>query len=243
MLGLVTKFYRAYTFYTSPAKLIVRNVTKKFFNKIPPCLSVIEIGGGNAMMRSILQKACRSKTYISSDIEPTNNTDVICDAQDMIFSDEDADVIAAFEVMEHIPDTNKFLSEVSRVLRPNGYLVISVPFLYGKHDYQDFYRWTAQGLERVMNKHNLTVLLVKSRGGTFLTITTLVSNFIHSKFQPIGNSWRARGIWRKVYYGFMSIIMLPVVLMSWLALLLDIIVDRNSANPSGFILIAQKIIK
>jgi SAM-dependent methyltransferase len=243
MIKLLTKFYRAYVFYASPTKLVIRHVTKIFFNKIPPCLSVIEIGGGNAMMRSTLQQACRSESYISTDIEPTDNTDVVCDAQNMIFSDDDADVIAAFEVMEHIPDTDKFLSEVRRVLRPNGYLVISVPFLYGKHDYQDFYRWTSQGLEYVMNKHGLKVLLVKNRGGTFLTMVTLLSNLIHSKFQPSDNSWRARGAWRKIYYGFMAIIMLPITLLSWLAFWLDITIDRNSANPSGFVLIAQKSIK
>jgi ubiquinone/menaquinone biosynthesis C-methylase UbiE len=240
MLKFITKLYRLYNFYMSPARFIIRREIKSFFETVLPCESVIEIGGGNALMRSVLKQACRATKYISSDISPTENTDVICDAQDMIFLDGEADLIAAFEVMEHIPDTNMFLSEVNRVLRPGGYIVISVPFLYGKHDFQDFYRWTSQGLERVINENGMNVLLMKNRGGVFLTIVSLLSNYIHSKFQPSENNWRARGIWHKIYFGCMAIMMLPIHLLSWLALLVDMFVDRNSANPSGFILIAQK---
>lgn len=35
------------------------------------------------------------------------------------------DLVVAAEIIEHIKDTDNFLSEIKRVLRPNGYLVIS----------------------------------------------------------------------------------------------------------------------
>jgi ubiquinone/menaquinone biosynthesis C-methylase UbiE len=241
MLTFLTKLYRLYCFYSSPAKLIIRRTIKNFFLPLPVCSSVIEIGGGNAMMRTVLSQACRAEKYISSDIAPTDQTDVVCDAQNMIFSDEQADVIAAFEVIEHIPDTNKFLSEVWRVLRTNGYLVLSFPFLYGRHDFQDFYRWTPQGIQRILKLHGLTLVLIKNRGGTFLTMVTLLSNFIHSFFQPAIGSWRAQGIWKKMYFGIMTIVMFPVMLLSWFAFGIDLIIDRNSSNPSGYVIIAQKM--
>ncbi len=142
--------------------------------------------------------------------------------------------------MEHIPDTNMFLSEVYRVLKPGGYAVFSVPFIYGKHDCQDFYRWTSQGLGRVIKQNGMDVVVLKNRGGVFLSIITLISNFIHSKFMPSENGWRANGIGRKMYFGFMAIAMLPIIFLSWFALLLDLIIDRDSANTSGFILFTQK---
>lgn len=234
------KLYRAYNFYFSPTKLIFRSTVRNFFSTIPSCSRIIEIGGGNAMMRPVLKKACRANEYISTDIEPTDQTDIICDAQDMIFSDEDADVIAAFEVMEHIPDTNKFLSEVSRVLRPNGYLVISVPFLYGRHDYQDFYRWTEQGLKKVLSDNAFDIVVLKPRGGTFLSMVTLVSNYMHSLFSHLHKGWRANKLFKKAYFSFMTIVMFPIMLLSWLAFFLDLVIDRNSSNPSGYVLIAQK---
>lgn len=37
------------------------------------------------------------------------------------------DVITCFEVIEHIPDVNKFLKEINTYLKPNGVLILSTP--------------------------------------------------------------------------------------------------------------------
>lgn len=37
------------------------------------------------------------------------------------------DIVIAGEIIEHIYDTDKFLNEIKRILKPNGYLVISTP--------------------------------------------------------------------------------------------------------------------
>jgi SAM-dependent methyltransferase len=47
------------------------------------------------------------------------------------------DVVSALDVIEHVPDDHRALSEISRVLRPGGILVASVPayqFLWSAHD-------------------------------------------------------------------------------------------------------------
>lgn len=47
------------------------------------------------------------------------------------------DVVSALDVVEHVPDDAKAIAEISRVLRPGGILVGSVPayqFLWGPHD-------------------------------------------------------------------------------------------------------------
>lgn len=240
MIDLLTRLYRHYTFYASPAKYVIRKTVIGFFQECSPCQIFLEIGGGNAMMGSVLQSACRAERYIVSDIDPSDQTAVVCDAQLLPFPDGSMDLVAAFEVIEHIPDTERFLSEIVRVLRPEGYVVLSMPFLYGRHDFQDFHRWTAQGLKRIMSLYGMEMRVIQNRGGTFLTITTLLSNYIHSIFSPSSGSWRARGMGKKLYFGFMAILMFPLVVLSWLSFGLDLLIDRNSANPSGFVCIAQK---
>jgi SAM-dependent methyltransferase len=50
------------------------------------------------------------------------------------FEDESADVVLAGEILEHMVDTESFLREIRRVLRPGGATVISTPnILWWKH--------------------------------------------------------------------------------------------------------------
>jgi hypothetical protein len=47
----------------------------------------------------------------------------------LCFEDASFDYALNFDVLEHIPDPMKGLSELYRVLKPNGYLLLSVPFM------------------------------------------------------------------------------------------------------------------
>lgn len=49
------------------------------------------------------------------------------DAQALDFRDQVFDVITAIEVLEHVPDHHITLDEMFRVLKPGGWLVLSVP--------------------------------------------------------------------------------------------------------------------
>jgi len=52
---------------------------------------------------------------------------VVMDAQDLKFPDNSFDVLVSFETLEHTNDYMKSFSEMIRVLRPDGTLIISVP--------------------------------------------------------------------------------------------------------------------
>jgi len=242
MKALLIFLYRYYCFYASPAKRIIRRTVYRYFKNTTKCSKVLEVGGGNAMMRNIIKRACLSDIIISTDIDPSDQTDAVCDGQCLPFSSECVDLVVAFEVIEHIPNSQKFFSELTRVLKPYGYIILSWPFLYGRHDYQDYYRWTDQGIMLQLKEYGFTIRTVNNRGGTFLSIITLLTNYIHSKCSPSTNSWRAKGSAKNIYYGVMTIIMFPLNLIGWLSYGLDLLVDHKSANPSGYVVIAQKSI-
>jgi len=50
------------------------------------------------------------------------------DAQQLSFDDETFSVVVSCEVFEHIPDPDRALREVRRVLKPAGELLLTVPF-------------------------------------------------------------------------------------------------------------------
>jgi SAM-dependent methyltransferase len=86
----------------------------------------------------------RVKKWIVADIEKSRNPDVVLDVSDMFsIKSESIDVINAIELFEHVEKIEKGLSECFRVLKKDGTVIITAPFLYPIHgDPFDFQRWT-----------------------------------------------------------------------------------------------------
>jgi SAM-dependent methyltransferase len=63
--------------------------------------------------------------------------------------DAEYEVVASFQVLEHVWDVATYLGEARRVLRKGGRMLLSThgTWLYHPHP-QDFRRWTAEGLQR-----------------------------------------------------------------------------------------------
>lgn len=75
------------------------------------------------------------------------------------------DVVTAFEVLEHMDDVRAFLDELATVLRPGGYLVVSLPnrdrrprmLNEGDLPPHHFTRWSAAAMKRVLAQHGFEV--------------------------------------------------------------------------------------
>jgi SAM-dependent methyltransferase len=78
------------------------------------------------------------------------------------FTEGAFDVVVASDVLEHIEDDLGAVSEIARVLRPGGALVLSVPahpWLFGAHDaaLMHFRRYTRESLRRAVGGGGLRV--------------------------------------------------------------------------------------
>jgi len=71
------------------------------------------IDGSEDALKVALQRGIKAKT---GDLEERFD-----------FEDNFFDVVLAGEIIEHILDTDSFISEIKRVLKPSGYLVLSTP--------------------------------------------------------------------------------------------------------------------
>jgi SAM-dependent methyltransferase len=236
----LTNAYRLYWFYGSPTKLVIRRTTLQFFAGRPPSRRLLEIGGGASMVRPTLERACRPSRIVSSDIEPTGANDVVCDAQALPFRDGAFDVVAGFEVLEHLPDTHRCLSEAERVIEPGGHVIMSLPFLFGVHDHQDFYRFTVQGLHKVFADHGMPIVVVKKSGGIWHAMLVLLTEYLRNLGLPPAGGWRSRGWRRRAHLAASTVLSAPLVLLSWVGFALDAVVDRDSRSPSGLVLIARR---
>lgn len=93
-----------------------------------------------------------------------NNTrgeipDYICDAEDMyMITDNAFGSVACTEVLEHTRNPAKLTSEIYRVLKPEGFLICTVPFwieIHEKRELRDYWRFTPRGLQLVLKFFNI----------------------------------------------------------------------------------------
>lgn len=110
---------------------------------------------------------------------------VTMDAQKMSFPDQFFDVVVSFETFEHLPKYKKFISECSRVLRPGGALIISMPNknvtspgLSTPLNQFHFKEWTLSQFKRlVLKKFKLTGLYGQNLSQPAKYQTFITSNF------------------------------------------------------------------
>ncbi len=70
--------------------------------------------------------------YLASDYDQrAHKADVALDLQHIALPDAHLDVVMTSHVLEHVPDTDAALSELFRVLKPGGDVVLLVPVLQG----------------------------------------------------------------------------------------------------------------
>lgn len=79
-----------------------------------------------ALFRPIFSR--QFEKYETADLN-MDNVDHNVDVQNLPFDDASYDFVFASHVLEHIPDDNKAINEIRRVLKPNGIAILPVPLV------------------------------------------------------------------------------------------------------------------
>ena len=96
---------------------------------------LLELGSGGGFLKEMEPRViCSDVIYL-----PTN--DMTFSALEMPFEDQSVAAIFMTDTMHHIPDSEKFLQEVSRVLVDNGKLTLIEPAnsIWGRFIYRNFH--------------------------------------------------------------------------------------------------------
>lgn len=86
-------------------------------------------------------------------------------------------------VLEHLEEPEQAIRECHRVLKPGGYAIYSVPFIWHLHEQpRDFFRYSKYGLQYLFEKAGFEVIEVRPLSGFAVTFIQLHLYVINGKF-------------------------------------------------------------
>ncbi len=238
--GVGLRAYRNYRWFSSPERMRMRATVRRWIRDCPDSGRVLEVGGGTSALRPVIAREVAGVRYLSGDISPTNNTSLVLDALALPVRDSCLDAVLALEVLEHIPQPADMLAEAARVLVPRGMLVITTPFMFGVHDFRDYFRYTPLGLSALLEPAGLELREVVLRGGTFVTVVSLLRALIRNAILGDPEDWRANGARKKLLWALVTVLEMPWVPVMWLSMGLDRLLDRRSKSPPGYFFLCRK---
>ena len=165
---------------------------------LPQCEGVLlDVGCGKMPYKSvILALDTRVSKYIGLDIEnPVYQQDVRPDlfwnGSTIPLDDCSIDCAMATELFEHLPEPEKVMKEIRRVLKPNGLLFFTVPFLWSLHNVpNDEYRFTPFSLERHMRNSGFDEISIKVLGGWDASLAQMIGLWTRRK--PMAEAERVK---------------------------------------------------
>jgi|ERR1041384_165087 SAM-dependent methyltransferase len=140
------------------SKLISRKGLYEFlgreFANIKAGADVLTVGAGGEVGALLAEYARRNGFAVTSfDIDERYAPDIRGDICTHDFGGRSFDVIVLSEVLEHVPAPHLAISNIHRVLRAGGRLILTVPFLFPIHERpHDYYRYTRYGLEYLLRE-------------------------------------------------------------------------------------------
>lgn len=76
------------------------------------------------------------------------------------------DTVLCTDVLEHIHKPALLFSEMCRILKPGGHLIIAVPFLYWVHEAEhDYHRYTQYMLRQFCSENKMEIMELHAFGG------------------------------------------------------------------------------
>ncbi len=155
-------------------KYLVRySILNAIKNILPELKGVLlDVGCGEMPYKKLLTSfPSNVEKYIGMDIEnplyqQNIKPDLFWEGNNIPLEDNSVDCVIATEFFEHVPYPEIIMEEISRVLKPEGVLFLTVPFIWSLHTIpNDEYRYTPFALERMLKKTGFTNINLKPLGG------------------------------------------------------------------------------
>jgi len=149
--------------------------------KIPSGSRILDAGAGER----VYKKFCSHLTYVSQDFSQYDgegdsaglqmgswdqtHLDIVSDITSVPQPDSSFDAIMCIEVFEHLPEPIQAIQEFSRLLRNDGYLIITAPFCSLTHfaPYHFYSGFNRYFFEKFLAENGFTIIEMTENGNYF----------------------------------------------------------------------------
>ncbi|MBI2791932.1 MAG: class I SAM-dependent methyltransferase [Gammaproteobacteria bacterium] len=141
------------------------------------------------------QHLCASSEYIGLELDtPDNRTykkaDYYYDGKNLPFENATMDSVVTHQVFEHVFQPNQFLSEIQRVLKSKGTLMLSVPFVWDEHEQpHDFARYSSFALKALLQEHGFEIVTLHKSVANLGLIFQLLNAYLYKKLFTKNGYW------------------------------------------------------
>lgn len=157
--GVAVIFAPVYLGYMSP-----RQFLNKFFPHEVGGRMLLNLGSGPRTVR---------KDVVNVDIYPYESVSTVASLTSLPFKDGDVDGFICDNVLEHVENPERAVSEMKRIMKTGAMGYISTPFQYPFHSSpSDYTRWTEQGLRLLLK--DFEIVEIGARAGYFSTLTVVL---------------------------------------------------------------------
>jgi len=142
---------------------------------------ILDVGGKKENRRGNFKPPYEQvDKWIFLNNDKTTNPDIVTDLPNIPLEDESIDIVVCTEVIEYIYDYKIILNKMNRILKKDGILILSLPFLYTLHadDEHDYFRLTEPLITKELSRNDFSIKEFKRMGGVFAVIFDLIRAYM-----------------------------------------------------------------
>ena len=175
----------------NPGAASLRQFVQQASALVPQGALLLDAGAGEGQYKHLFPHC----TYVGTDFalgDPSwdySKLDVVCDLARLPFLPCRFDAMLCTQVLEHVPEPARVLSELAQCLKPGGLLILTAPLTGEEHQQPyDFYRYTSYGLTYLLESAGFRVERLERLGGHLhlLALTVpRVNNFLWPRWSRL----------------------------------------------------------
>lgn len=169
-----------------PERVLLRKQIKKYSHYVKG----IVLDAGSGSLKRYIDMFDDVSRYITLDIDPNNNPEILASVEDIPLEDKSIDSVVSTQLLEHLKNPEMAIKEFYRVLKNEGYALITIPQCGELHEEpNDYYRFTNFGIKYLCEKAGFSVVGIDQRGGFFALTAQLKIRYLIDRFDLYNKKW------------------------------------------------------